>query len=193
MPLTIVRDDITRVPADAIVNTANPSACFGQGTDQAIYRAAGAEKLLAERRKIGDIPRGECRETSAFALPARYILHTVGPAWVDGNHGEMETLAACYRNSLQRAKELRCESIAFPLIATGVYGFPKDKALSIAIQEISSFLLQNEMQFTLVVFSREAFVLSGKLFEGVKELITEFEYQERLKKEYRIPEEGRRG
>ena len=120
MPFRIIRTNLTKVHADAIVNTANPMPVFGDGTDRAIYMAAGAEELLAERRKIGAISRGEAAVTKAFRLPARFIIHTVGPVWQGGDHGEFETLRSCYRKSLFLAEQLGCQSIAFPLISTGV-------------------------------------------------------------------------
>ena len=129
MPFQIIRNDITKVKADAIVNTANPEPIYGSGTDSAIYKAAGKRQLLAARKKIGEIAPGQAAWTEAFRLDARYIIHTVGPAWAGGHQGEREILHACYANSLALAAKLSCESIAFPLIATGVYGFPKDRAL----------------------------------------------------------------
>ncbi len=129
MPFQIIRNDITKVKADAIVNTANPKPVFAAGTDAAIYKAAGEKQLLAERKKIGDIMPGETAVTPAFSLDAKYIIHTVGPLWEDGAHGEFDILESCYRNCLQKAAELKCKSIAFPLIASGNYGFPKDEAL----------------------------------------------------------------
>lgn len=173
MPFNIIRNDITKVKADAIVNTANPKPIYASGTDHAIYTAAGAESLLAERKKIGDIAQGDVAVTPAFALKAKYIIHTVGPSWQDGMSGEFETLASCYTKSLKKAAELECESIAFPLISTGVYGFPKDKALQIAISCISSFLMTHEMQVILVVFDRASFQLSGRVFDGVDAQISE--------------------
>ena len=171
MPFRIIRNDITKVRADAIVNTANPEPVIGGGTDSAIYEAAGAEKLLEARRKIGTIEPGQAAWTEAYGLQARVILHTVGPVWIDGQHREREVLHQCYANALALAEELHCESIAFPLIATGVYGFPKDEALSIALGEISRFLLSNEMMVSLVVFDEESFVLSSGLFHDIEELI----------------------
>lgn len=171
MPFQIIRDDITRVRADAIVNTANPMPVIGDGTDLAIYRAAGEKQLLAERKKIGEIRPGGAAKTPAFGLHARYIIHTVGPEWAGGAHGERETLAACYANSLALAAELSCESVAFPLIATGVYGFPKDEALQIALAEIGKFLLTHEMRVTLVVFDRGAVELSRALTGEIEEYI----------------------
>lgn len=163
MPFKIVRNDITKVKADAIVNTANPKPVHAGGTDSAIYHAAGAEKLLEERKKIGCIERGEVAVTDAFALNAKYIIHTVGPEWVDGKHDEFKLLENCYIHSLEKALELGCESIAFPLISTGVYGFPKDKALQIAVSVFSRFHLENEMQIILVVFDKTSFQLSGQI------------------------------
>ncbi len=155
MPFQIIRNDITKVKADAIVNTANPKPRIGRGTDSAIYAAAGEEQLIAAREKIGDIAPGQAVHTAAFALAAKYIIHTVGPVWVDGSHGERDTLRSCYENSLTLADSLGCESIAFPLIATGTYGFPKDEALHIALSEIQRFLLTHEMKVTIVVFDRK--------------------------------------
>lgn len=140
MPFKIVRNDITKVKADVIVNTANPNPICASGTDLAIYEAAGKEKLLEERAGIGKIARGDIAVTGAYSLNAKYIIHTVGPVWTDGLHHEFEILKDCYRKSLQKALELKCESIAFPLISTGVYGFPKDKALQIAVSVFSQFL-----------------------------------------------------
>ena len=177
MPLEIIRNDITKVQADAIVNTANPEVTYGYGVDSAIYNAAGAEALLEERAKIGKMSPGTAALTPAFNLQAKYIIHTVGPVWQGGKNGEADTVASCYRESLALAKERECESIAFPLIATGTYGFPKDLALRIAISEISNFLLNNDMTVYMVVYDKEAFVLSSKLFSNVRELIKESEVQ----------------
>jgi len=173
VPFQIIRNDITRVKADVIVNTANPKPVIGDGTDSAIYRAAGEEALLAERVKIGDIAPGQAAATPAFNLPAKYIIHTVGPVWIDGNHNERETLRDCYDHSLSLAAELKAESIAFPLISTGVYRFPKDEALDIATDAIGKFLLTHEMNVTLVVFNREAFVLSRELIGEIDQYIDE--------------------
>ena len=198
MPFKIIRNDITKVRADAIVNTANPEPVFARGTDQAIYQAAGKGKLLRERKKIGSIAAGEVAVTPAFNLHAKYIIHTVGPVWVDGNHRELELLASCYRKSLLIARQLNCRSIAFPLISTGVYGFPKDKALDIALGEFSSFLApsddaadgvsdpgsEEEMDITLVVFDRKAFDLSSALTAGVEQYIDENYVNARHLEEY---------
>ncbi len=188
MPFRIIRNDITRVKADAIVNTANPKPTVGSGTDSAIYHAAGKAALLVERKKIGVIAPGDAAVTSAFALPAKYIIHTVGPVWQDGEHGEFEILRSCYSKSLVLAQSLGCQAIAFPLIATGAYGFPKDKALSIALSEIQIFLEKSEMQVTLVVFGRGTFRLASGLTESVEEYIDEnYEAVKRIKEYGRGP------
>ena len=173
MPFQIIRNDITKVKADAIVNTANPKPRIGRGTDSAIYAAAGAEQLLDARKKIGDIAPGQAVSTDAFALSAKYIIHTVGPSWIDGSHGEREVLRSCYEESLVLAAKLKCKSIAFPMIATGVYGFPKDEALNIALSSIGKFLLTHEMKVTLVVFDRKALELSEQLVGGIEQYIDE--------------------
>ncbi len=184
MPFKIIRNDITKVKADAIVNTANPKPVYAGGTDSAIYHAAGVDELLAQRKEIGCIERGEVAVTDAFALEAKYIIHTVGPVWVDGNHDEFRILENCYINSLQKALELKCESIAFPLISTGVYGFPKDKALQIAVSVFSKFLLENEMQIILVVFDKTSFQLSGQIVGEIDSYIDANYVRKRRKSEY---------
>ncbi len=173
MPFQIIRNDITKVQADAIVNTANPLPAFGSGTDSAVYRAAGAEKLLKEREKIGIIHAGEAAVTPAFDLPAKYIIHTVGPEWRDGRHGETMTLASCYMKSMLLARQLQCRSIAFPLISAGINGFPKDQALNVALRTISAFLRDDdsEMDVTLVVFNRDVFELSSGLVHSVQQFV----------------------
>ena len=173
MPFQIIRSDITKVKADAIVNTVNPFPVIGSGTDSAIYAAAGEKLLLAERKKIGNIARGQVAVTPAFGLSAKYIIHTVGPSWEGGDQGERDVLRSCYANSLEKAAELKANSIAFPLIATGVYGFPKDEALNIALEEIGKFLLTHEMKVILVVFDKKAFELSGQLVGDIEEYIDE--------------------
>lgn len=172
MPFEIVRNDIVNMQVDAVVNTANPNPVIGSGVDSGIHKKAGHELLVA-RQKIGCIDFGDAAITPGFDLDARYVIHTVGPVWEDGSHREEQILSSCYRNSLTLAKEHECESIAFPLIATGNYGFPKPLALQIAVREISTFLLENEMQVYLVVFGKEAFALSEKLFKSVNSYIDE--------------------
>lgn len=184
MPFKIVRNDITHVKADVIVNTANPKPIYASGTDLAIYQAAGADELLAERKKVGCIERGDIAVTGAYALNAKYIIHTVGPVWVDGMHKEFETLENCYAKSLQKALELGCDSIAFPLISTGVYGFPKDKALQIAVFVFSRFLLENEMQIILVVFDKKSFQLSGQLVGEIDSFIDANYIRQKRRSEY---------
>ena len=173
MPFQIIRNDITKVRADAIVNTANPKPRYAGGTDAAVYRAAGEEELLAARKKIGRIAPGEAAVTAAFRLPAKYIIHTVGPEWIDGNHGEFEILRSCYRKSLLLADQLGCKSIAFPLIATGIYGFPKDAALETALSVIREHLEESELEVTLVVFGRSSYRIAAKLQEQITEYIDE--------------------
>ena len=185
MPLNIIRNDITRVRADAIVNTANPDVAIGSGVDEAIYEAAGADLLLAERAKIGPLKAGQAAYTPAFGLKAKYIIHTVGPVWLGGNCHEREMVASCYRESLRIADELGCRSIAFPLISTGNHGFPKDEALKIAVSEISSFLFEHDMTVYMVVYSKEAFVISGKAFSNIRTYIEE--------KDVKPPAPGRTG
>ena len=172
MPFEIVRNDIVNMQVDVVVNTANPNPVIGSGVDSGIHKKAGHELLVA-RQKIGCIDFGDAAITPGFDLDARYVIHTVGPVWEDGSHREEQILSSCYRNSLTLAKEHGCESIAFPLIATGNYGFPKPLALQIAVREISTFLLENEMQVYLVVFGKEAFALSEKLFKSVSSYIDE--------------------
>jgi len=172
MPFEIVRNDIVNMRVDAIVNTASPLPVIGSGTDTRIHRAAGPQ-LLAARQRIGEIPRGYAAITPAYQLNARFVIHTVGPVWQDGTRGEAQTLRSCYECCLNLALEHHCDSIAFPLIATGNYGFPKDLALRIAVAAFSEFLLEHEMQIYLVVFNREAFRLSEKLFSGVSSFIDE--------------------
>lgn len=184
MAFRIVRNDITKVKADAIVNTANPEPTYADGTDRAIYEAAGAELLLAERTRIGRLNVGQAAATPAFALHARYIIHTVGPSWSGGDHGELENLRACYQNSLEEAEKLGCESVAFPLIATGVYGFPRAEALNIAVSVFTEYLKDHEMKIILVVFDSDSFVLSGRIFSEIDAYIDEKTVEAKKKEEY---------
>ena len=184
MPLKIIREDITRVHADAIVNTANPEPVVGQGTDMALYLAAGAEEMLVERKKIGAIPPGRAAATGAYRLNARYVIHTVGPEWRGGGFREREILGECYANSLALADSLKCKSAAFPLISAGIYGFPKAEALSVAFSEIGRFLLSHDMTVILAVLDRDAFEMSGRLFSDLEDLVGEKEAAARLRREY---------
>ncbi len=172
MPLEIVRNDITQMACDAIVNAANSRLAGGGGVDGAIHAAAGPE-LLEACRKLGGCPTGEAKITPGFKLPASYVIHTVGPVWQGGGAGEAELLAACYRNSLALARDHECRSVAFPMISTGVYGYPKEEALEIAVREISHFLLEHDMLVYLVVFDRRGFQISQKLFGDIAEYIDE--------------------
>lgn len=190
MAFKIVRNDITKITADAIVNTANPKPKFSSGTDSAVYAAAGADKLLEERKKIGRIEEGEVAVTPAFDLDAKYIFHTVGPIWKGGNYGEAETVKRCYTNCLNKALELKLESIAFPLLATGNYGFPKSDALLLATSVFSNFLAENEMDITLVVFDNESFELSGKIFDGINQFINDNYVEEKINEEYFVCDEA---
>ena len=184
MAFKIVRNDITKIAADAIVNTANPKPKFSSGTDSAVYAAAGAEKLLEERRRIGKIEEGEVAVTPAFDLDAKYIFHTVGPVWNGGSYGEAQTVKRCYTNCLNKAVELGIESIAFPLLATGNYGFPKSDALLLATSVFSEFLADNDLDITLVVFDNESFELSGRIFDGINQYINDNYVEEKINEEY---------
>jgi len=170
MPFEIVRNDITNMRVDAIVNTANPRPVIGLGTDSMIHEKAGPN-LLKARQKIGSIDMGCAAVTPGFGLHARYVIHTVGPVWDGGGYGEEQLLRNCYDNSLKLALKKGCKSVAFPLISTGNYGFPKDRALQIAISAFSTFLMEHEMLIYLVVFDRASFKLSEKLFQSVASYI----------------------
>ncbi len=170
MPLIIIREDITRVTADAIVNTANPLPVIGAGTDCAIHTAAGPE-LLEARKRIGRIAPGHSAATPAFALPAKYVLHTVSPEWIDGTHQEERHLQKTYLSALKLAKRLGCSSVAFPLLAAGNNGFPQELALSAAINAFTGFLLKHEIAICLALFNREAFGLASSLFDDLKSYI----------------------
>ena len=171
MTFKIVRNDITQMCVDVIVNAANSSLLQGGGVCGAIFNAAGAEILQATCDQLGHCEPGQAVITSGYALPAKFIIHTVGPVWHGGTHGEAKILENCYLNSLELAKSREFNSIAFPLISSGIYGYPKDEALTIAITTIGSFLLKNDMNVTLVVYDKNAFVLSERLFSSIEKYI----------------------
>jgi O-acetyl-ADP-ribose deacetylase len=180
MPLEIVRHDITKMKVDAIVNAANLGLKMGGGVCGAIFKAAGAKELQAACDEIGGCPIGHAVLTDAFKLPAKFVIHTPGPIWQGGTNQEAEQLKASYENSLKLAEKHQCESIAFPLISTGIYGYPKEEALQIAVSTIGSFLLNNDMLVYLVVFDKKSFGISKKLFTSIHQYIDEHYVDEAL-------------
>lgn len=173
MPFTIVRQDITIMQVDAIVNAANTQLAMGGGVCGAIFRAAGASELQEACDRLAPIQTGDAVITPGFRLPARYIIHTAGPVYRDGKSGEAEQLRASYLNSLKRAVENQCESIAFPLISSGIYGYPKEEALQVASSAIQDFLSDHDLEVYLAVFDKASFVISEKLLGEVTQYIDE--------------------
>ena len=173
MPLQIVRNNIVHMQVDAIVNAANTRLQMGGGVCGAIFDAAGADALQRACDAIGGCATGSAANTPGFRLPAKYVIHAVGPVWHGGHSGEEKLLRSAYLISLELANEHKCRSIAFPLISSGIYGYPKDQALKVALGAIQDFLMDHEMDVYLVVFDRKAFSLSEKLFHGVQSYVAE--------------------
>lgn len=185
MPLEIVRNDITKMEVDAIVNAANTQLQRGGGVCGAIFEAAGAELLQFECDTLAPCPVGQAVITLGYNLPADYIIHTVGPVWQGGEQGEEALLASCYTSSLTLAKERGINSIAFPLISSGIYGYPKELALRIAMKTIGSFLQEHEMQVTLVVFDKDSYQISQSRYHGLRMFIDDHYVEEHLQRRRR--------
>ncbi|MBQ9743393.1 MAG: macro domain-containing protein [Ruminococcus sp.] len=170
MPLQIIRQDITKISCDAIVNPTSETLTPTGGVDLAVHKAAG-KKLLEAVRSIGYVNTGEAVITPAFRLKSEYVIHTAGPVWQGGDHNEEALLEACYKNSLNLAKENKCQSVAIPLISSGEYGFPKDRVLRVALGAISDFLFTGEMMVYLVVFDRDSYSLGERLLGHIRSFI----------------------
>jgi len=189
MPLTVIRNDITKMDVDVIVNAANASLQAGGGVCGAIFTTAGVEKLQKACDKLAPVKTGEAVITKGFSLPAKHVIHAVGPVYQGGRNNEEELLIACYRNALDLAKKHGCKSIAFPLISSGIYGYPKDEALTVATDTISKWLMDDDMDVSLVVFDKAAFELSGDLLGEVRAFINENYVDEQNKRFGRIRSE----
>ena len=188
MSFQIVRNDITKMRVDAIVNTAEPSPGYGAGVDTAVYEAAGRERLLAKRREIGEIAPGESALTPGYDLPAKYIIHTVGTAWLGGGAGEEEIIRSCYRSVFGIARAQGIGSLAIPLLASGSFGFPKEIALRIALSEIEAFQSESDMELYLVVFDSKSVSLSEELYGDIDAYINDNYVDDKSSAEY--PEIG---
>lgn len=186
MPLKVVRQDITKMEVDAIVNAANRSLLGGSGVDGAIHRAAGPE-LLDECRKLNGCNVGEAKLTRGYGLQAKYVIHTVGPIWEGGGHHEKALLTNCYKNALMTAVDHHLESIAFPLISSGAYGYPKNDALRVAIDAISEFLMEHDLEVSLVLFNQDATTLSKRTISDIRHYIGDGSRSEKRARENRIP------
>jgi O-acetyl-ADP-ribose deacetylase (regulator of RNase III) len=185
MPLEIVRNDITKMEVDTIVNAANSQLQRGSGVCGAIFEAAGAELLQFECDTLAPCPVGQAVITLGYHLPANYIIHTVGPVWQGGEQGEEALLASCYTSSLSLAKERGINSIAFPLISSGIYGYPKELALQIAMKTIGNFLQEHEMQVTLVVYDPDSYQISRSQYHGLRMFIDDNYVEEHLQRRRR--------
>lgn len=172
MPLQIIRNDITKVECDAIVNAANSTLLGGGGVDGAIHKAAG-KGLLLECMRLGGCKAGQAKITKGYNLPCKYVIHTVGPKWKGGNNGERTLLENCYKNSLALAKENNCESVAFPLISSGVYGYPMNEAFKVAVDTVAEFLMHNDMLVYIVVYNKNALAAGNKLFTDIAQYIND--------------------
>lgn len=184
MPFQIVRNDITKMHVDAIVNTANPMPGYGAGIDSAVYEAAGKDKLLAKRHEIGAIDRGTSVITDGYNLPSKFIIHTVGTAWQGGKAGEEDIIRSCYRSVFDVAVNNDISSLAIPLLASGSYGFPKGIALRIALSEIEAFMSESDMDVYLVVFDEKSVSLSSELYGDIDEYINDNYVEEKNQEEY---------
>lgn len=186
MPLQIVAADITKMKVDAVVNAANNSLLGGGGVDGAIHKAAGPQ-LLEECLKLNGCKTGQAKITKGYNLPAQYIIHTVGPRWMGGTAGEKEALVSCYRESLKLAVEHNCESVAFPLISSGIYGYPKDKALEVAVQTAEEFLRTHDLTVYIVIFDRKAYRIAGALYDAIETYLDEKEIVEEAPRLSNLP------